>query len=151
MSFCALAIANFVEHRFGPIGRQGGHHVHPLGLASFGLRFIEPADRDELASVLDQEVVNALARLVSGGRVPNLIATAQRSCRGRDLVGIVLEDAVGQFPFLDLQRDRLRLLELAVFQRRSGLLSASSGPSGDREAGPAAFPLTEATPWAGLS
>ncbi len=94
-----LGHRDLVKYRLGPIGRQSRaprSSAGPGGPWPPPRRACPPSIncRDSC----DENVVDSLARLVSRRRVADLVATAQRPGRGRDLVGIVLEDAVGRVP-----------------------------------------------------
>src|SRR5208283_5402306 len=90
--------------------------VHPLGLQRLGLSLVEPTHLHELAGLLDQHIIDALAGSFPGGGVADLISLAESSCRGGDLVRVVAEEAVAQVPALDLLRDGLRLIDLVICQ-----------------------------------
>ena len=116
-----------VQHGFGAVGREGRHNVHPLGLQRLGLSLVELAQLHKLAGFLDQHIIDALAGSFPGGGVADLISLTESSRRGGNLVRVVAEEAVAQFPALDLLRDGLRLIDLVICQGGTRLTEQGVG------------------------
>ncbi len=65
--------------------------------------------------------------MISRRGIADLVAAAKGAGRGGDLIGIVLEEAVGESPAFDVERDRLGLLEMAVVDGGSRLTELGLG------------------------